>query len=63
VASVDGSLSEASTAVSSAKVAVVDYGEVGRSIGIAGTIIVLGQCLRVGARWLGRVLCTQLQPY
>jgi hypothetical protein len=48
-----GSLSAASTAVSSAEVAVVESGEVGRC---------LVQYLAVRPHWLGRVLCTQFKP-
>jgi hypothetical protein len=60
--SMAGSLSVATTTVSSAKVAVVDFGEVGRSAVCSrynnGRRIQLG----VHPHWLGRVLCTQFQP-
>jgi hypothetical protein len=42
-----GSLSVTSTAVSLAKVAVVDSDEAGRSAVIASIIVVLGHCLEV----------------
>jgi hypothetical protein len=42
-----GLLSVASTALSPANVAVVDSGEVGRSIVIPGIIMALGHCLEV----------------
>jgi hypothetical protein len=45
---VAGSLSVASTAVSSVKVGVVDYGELSRSaVYITGIILALGRCLVV----------------
>jgi hypothetical protein len=57
-----GSLSVAVTAVSSAKFAVVESGEIGRSAVTADIIMAPEHCLGVFPNWLGRVLCTQFQP-
>jgi hypothetical protein len=55
-----GSLSVASTAVSSAKVAVVDSADAGRSAIYESIILAVGHCLVTRPHLVGRVLDTYL---
>jgi hypothetical protein len=55
----DGPLSMVTTAVSWAKVAVVDYSEAGRYAVYSRS---LGDCLGLHLHWLMTVLCTRFQP-
>jgi hypothetical protein len=57
-----GSLSMVSSVVSSAKVTMVNSGEVRGLQWIVSIILALGHRLWICPHWLERVLCTQFQP-